>query len=146
MPPATIPFLSTMNELSVAAAAQILEPYSCRESKLPTSTAEREELKSALLRVAADSDYQILGICADNYPEGKAALDAYRQALGYTEELAIPTVDVTGAIYLKFNPRSPRLHIDRYEGTHRGVLVSCQSATEDRFDRTVGHLPLDLFN
>jgi hypothetical protein len=134
-----------MAELTVIAAEQILQPYNCTEPKLPASTAEAQSLRSALLTLAAASDYQILGICADNLDQGLRALRSYRQALGYTEPVELPTGELDLPVYLKFNPQNNRCYLDRYVGTHRGVLVSCQSFTEDGFNQTIGHLPLDLF-
>jgi hypothetical protein len=131
--------------LTIAAAEQILQPYNCTEPKLPESIEEKLSLRSAILTVADASDYQILGICADNLRQGLMALTSYRQALGYTESVELPTEEINDPIYLKFNPQNNRCYLDRYVGSHRGVLVSCQSFTEDGFNQTIGHLPLDLF-
>ncbi len=138
--------MSSLTELTVAAADRVLQPYNCTEPKIPASLEERQLLRSALLTVARACDYQILGICADNFAQGWNALESYRHALGYREPLELPTTEeLSVPVYIKFNPQHYRCHIDRYVGNHRGVLVSCQSFIADGYNQTIGHLPLDLF-
>ncbi|HTL88529.1 MAG TPA: DUF1824 family protein [Leptolyngbya sp.] len=99
-------------------------------------------IREAVLTVAKLSDYQILGICAETAEEGLRSLSQYLDALGYK----MPELQtIPGVIYLKFNPRTGRSHIEPYVGKHRGVLVSCQAAYDDEVNETFGHLPLDLF-
>lgn len=106
--------------------------------------ADRAQIRTALAQVTQQSDYQILGICADTLDDAKHALQTYATALGYN-----PPIDslqpVEGPVYLKFNPRSGLCYADSYTGDHRGVLVSCQSAYEDGLNQMYGHLPLDVF-
>ncbi len=105
---------------------------------------DREQLQQALLQVANHSDYQMLGICADSFAQGRQALETYAAALGYTQ-IPIPE-PIDGPVYIKFNPRSGGCYVDSYVGSHRGVLVSCQSAEEPGINEMYGHLPLDLFS
>jgi Domain of unknown function (DUF1824) len=107
----------------------------------PPSTAT---LRSALALVREHSDYQILGICADSLAQGQQALASYLAALGYGDAPAVPAAE--GAVYIKYNPKLQRCHSDGYTGSHRGVLVSCQSAYDGDINETFGHLPLDLFD
>jgi hypothetical protein len=109
-------------------------------SNPPTSAT----LRSALALVREHSDYQIFGICADSIAQGQQALTRYLAALGYGDAPAIPAAE--GAVYIKYNPKLKRCHADGYQGHHRGVLVSCQSADDDDINETFGHLPLDLFD
>ncbi len=109
----------------------------------PPRATERARLQAALGVVAAHSDHQLLGICADSQDEGVTALMAYAHALGYQPVVQIPTME--GAVYLKFNPLTGLVYGDRYSGSHRGVLVSCQSAEGGGVNDMYGHLPLDLF-
>jgi hypothetical protein len=131
-------------EPRIAAAWQVLAPYSLPEQKLPASSTERDSLRSALLLFAASSDYQILGICAETIDLATTTLESYRLALGYPP-ISMPTTDIVGPIYLKFNSQTARCYLDRYHGDHRGVLVACQSFAAEGLNEMVGHLPLDLF-
>ncbi|NDJ19484.1 DUF1824 family protein [Myxacorys almedinensis] len=120
-----------------------LQQLTCLDPASPQS-ATYALLREALLLVASLSDYQILGICADTAAQGVRSLHAYAKALGYD---AIPVMEaVPGAIYIKYNPARNLAYLNPYPGTHRGVLVSCQSAYADGVNDTFGHLPLDLFD
>jgi Domain of unknown function (DUF1824) len=101
-------------------------------------------LRQALLVVVEHSDYQMLGICADDLEQGRRALETYAQALGYQPnfEGLTPT---EGAVYIKFNGKSNACYVAPYAETYRGVLVSCQSSEADGVNDMYGHLPLDLF-
>jgi hypothetical protein len=105
---------------------------------------DRPKVRQALLQVASESDYQMLGVCADTLAQGIRALAAYGQALGYAPNLKLEPVE--GAVYIKFNPNSAQCYASPYEGEHRGVLVSCQSTEETDVNEMYGHLPLDLFD
>lgn len=137
--------MSTPNSthLTVEEAQQLLKPFNCIEGKTVNSEAEKAQIRQALLVLAEHSDYQILGICADTVAQGLSALKSYAQALGYEPNLELEPVE--GSVYIKFNPKSGLCYLDSYTGTHRGVLVSCQSAYEGRINEMYGHLPLDLF-
>ncbi len=138
--------MSTQNSapLTVHQAQKLLQPFNCVESQSVNSESEKVLLRQALLLLAEHSDYQILGICADTTTQGLFALKHYAQALGYQPPLDLEPID--GPVYIKFNPQSGMSYLDSYTGTHRGVLVSCQSAYEDGVNDMYGHLPLDLFD
>jgi hypothetical protein len=137
--------MSTQNSttLTVQEAQQLLLPFNCIENKSVNSESEKAVLRQALLLLTEHSDYQILGICADTTAQGLSALKSYAEALGYQPPLDLEPID--GSVYIKFNPKSSMCYLDSYTGTHRGVLVSCQSAYEDGINEMYGHLPLDLF-
>jgi Domain of unknown function (DUF1824) len=105
---------------------------------------DRPKIRQALLQVASESDYQMLGVCADTLEQGLRALAAYGHALGYEPNLSLEPLE--GSVYIKFNPNSAQCYGSPYEGEHRGVLVSCQSAEETDVNEMYGHLPLDLFD
>lgn len=128
--------------LTVEAAQDVLKHFLCVD-RSPESTPEDALVREALLLVAAHSDYQILGICADTIAQATIALKTYLTALGYEATPEVPALE--GSVYVKFNPKSDRCHAAPYTGTHRGVLVSCQSAYDGDVNETFGHLPLDLF-
>jgi Domain of unknown function (DUF1824) len=104
---------------------------------------DRTSIRQALLQVASQSDYQMLGVCADTLEQGIRALAGYAEALGYRPNLGLEAIE--GAVYIKFNPTSAQCYATSYDGEHRGVLVSCQSAEEEDINEMYGHLPLDLF-
>jgi Domain of unknown function (DUF1824) len=113
---------------------------------------DRPKVRQALLQVASESDYQMLGVCADTLAQGMRALAGYGRALGYSPNLSLETVEGAGegAVYIKFNPNSAQdsgqCYASPYDGEHRGVLISCQSAEETDVNEMYGHLPLDLFD
>jgi hypothetical protein len=133
----TIP---SSTQMTLADAQTVLKQFDCGSPA--ARSIEPDILRQALLLVAQHSDYQILGICADDAPQGRLALDTYAQALGYEPQAFTP---VEGPVYIKFNPKSGLCYADSYSGNHRGVLVSCQSAYEWGVNATYGYLPLALF-
>ena len=129
--------------LTVQEAQQLLKPFNCIENKSVNSESEKALLRQALLLLTEHSDYQILGICADTAAQGLSALKSYAEAFGYQPPGNLEPID--GSVYIKFNPNTSLCYLDSYTGSHRGVLVSCQSAYEDGINEMYGHLPLDLF-
>lgn len=125
-------------------AHTLLKRFDCLSQSAFNPT-ERKQLQQALFYVAQQSDYQIIGVCATSFEQGKHALAAYAEALGYAPPLT-DLQPIAGAVYLKFNPKSGLCYVDTYQGEHRGVLVSCQSAYETGLNAMYGHLPLDLFD
>ncbi|NJO78050.1 MAG: DUF1824 family protein [Cyanobacteria bacterium RM1_2_2] len=126
---------------SVEQASHYLRQVDCLNPQ--TANVDRSLLRQALLLVVQASDYQIFGICADTLTQGIQALESYATALNYAPTLDLPTIEE--AVYIKFNPKSGLCYASLYSGNHRGVLVSCQSATEAGINEMFGHLPLDLF-
>ncbi len=131
---------------TLAEARKILEEYSCIEIKTADSPEEKARLRSALLQITAEADWENLGVCAKNTEEGFTVLASYVKGLGY-----IPNFDPkeipegNEPVYIKFNTQKLSYFQDSYTGDYRGVLVSCQSE-EDSIAGTYGHLPLDLFS
>ncbi|MEM9215500.1 MAG: DUF1824 family protein [Cyanobacteria bacterium P01_F01_bin.150] len=128
---------------SVDAAHKLLISFDCAnprdEDQISTSS-----LREALLILNRHSDYHILGICAENIAQGFNTFLQYGQALGDgLEEMACPEHD--GPVYIKYNTKTGLFHVDAYIGSHRGVLVSFQSAYEHGVNDLYGHFPLDLF-
>jgi hypothetical protein len=115
---------------------------------LTTATPEQREIILAALAVLmAATDYQLIGICADDRSSGLVAVHSYAAHFGYEIEpqLVAALPEIKGAVYLKFNPRSNRLHLDTYQGDYRGGLVSFQSDLAEGYSGTHGHFPIDLF-
>ncbi len=137
--------MSTQNStnLTIQAAQKLLKPFNSLESKSINSQSEKTQIRQALLLLSKNSDYQILGICADTTAQGLLALTTYATALGYKPNGNLATVE--GAIYLKFNPNTGLCYLESYTGAHRGVLVSFQSSEVGDINDMYGHFPLDLF-
>ncbi|MEB3295704.1 MAG: DUF1824 family protein [Synechococcales bacterium] len=125
------------------AALTLLQKFICIENLTPEAIPDYATIQTALAVVAEASDYQILGICADNWQQGQLALYSYLTALDYDDRPEIPPV--SGSLYIKYNPRLRSCHAEPYDGQHRGVLVACISAYDEGVNETFGHLPLDLF-
>lgn len=134
---------SNYQSLSVNEAQRLLKQFDCI-NPLSTDIASPDALRHALLLVARQADYHMIGVCADTLEQGVQSLIHYGQALGYA--IAPPAEAIEGPVYLKFNPKSGSCYADSYTGQHRGVLVSCQSAYETGINDMFGHLPLDLFS
>jgi hypothetical protein len=130
--------------LSLDTALPLLRLFVCVDRLADHELPDNDRVRQAVLLVREHSDYQIFGICADSQEQAIAALHSYLQALDYPEQpQLIGTID--GPVYLKFNPKTGRSHLDTYIGEHRGVLLSCQSAYDGDVNETFGHLPLDLW-
>ena len=145
-PPVISKFMSTENStnLTLQKAQELLQPFNCLETQPVLSEPQKAQIRQALLLLAENSDYQILGICADTTDQGLSALKTYAEALGYQPNLNLTPIE--DSVYIKFNGNTGLCYIDSYIGEHRGVLVSCQSSFEGGINEMYGHLPLDLFD
>jgi Domain of unknown function (DUF1824) len=134
--------MSYSTPLDLETAHRILKQFSPLKpgSEEPV---DRDAIQQALLLAASQSDYQMLGVCADTLEQGLQALEDYAKALSYSPDLNLEPVE--GSVYIKFNPNSAKCYASPYDGEHRGVLVSCQSADDTDINEMYGHLPLDLF-
>ncbi|EKQ70996.1 protein of unknown function DUF1824 [Leptolyngbyaceae cyanobacterium JSC-12] len=130
--------------LTLDAAQKLLRQFICIERIPPEQQPDKATIQQAVMLVRDHSDYQILGICADTANDAIATLHAYLTAFGFSEFPQPSSIE--GAVYLKFNPKTGLCYLEPYDGTHRGVLISCQSAYEGDINATFGHLPLDLFS
>ena len=134
-----------MSSQTVEHALSVLREYSCMQQKTPTSEAEKQQLREALLLITSLSESENLGICADNTTVGFTVLLSYLTALGYQANFDIASISTSkDPVYIKFNAQKMSHFVDAYKGEYRGVLVSCQ-AEDEAIAGTYGHLPLDLF-
>jgi Domain of unknown function (DUF1824) len=124
----------------------LIEPklVAARSLLLGYETSTPAEIRQALLTLLPAIEQIMLGICASSWAEGILALEQYCQALNLP--VLLPTPELTGSIYIKFNPRLPNCYASVYDGTERGVLVAAQSADLTGLNEMFGHLPLDLFS
>jgi hypothetical protein len=128
-----------LTDPQIIAARSLLVGYE-KSTITPTPAATRQ----ALLTLLPAIDYLMLGICASSWAEGMLALEQYSQALDLP--LILPTPELTGAVYIKFNPRLPNCYASAYQETYRGVLIAAQSEDLTKLNEMFGHLPLDLFS
>ena len=107
--------------------------------------AQQETVREGLLWLNENSEYQTIGICADNLAEAEAALKSYVAAISQPIQVDIPSQD--GAVFLKFNTLKNAWYIDGYSGDSRGVLVTYHTSEpeEDDVNGTYGPFPLNLF-
>jgi hypothetical protein len=138
----------------VRAAIELLQQFTIIDTAMDASTLgssikdlpaqlSRESIYEALTLVLDGSEYQLIGICAENYAEGTLALQQYLAAFGY--EIEPKVTDPGQPIYIKYNSKTEGCYSKPYDGDHRGVIISCQSSYDDEMNETFGHLPLDLF-
>ena len=138
----------------VRAAIELLQRFTVIDTALDASTLassveklpaelSQESIYEALTLVLDGSEYQLIGICAENYAEGALALQQYLAAFGY--EVTPTFRDPGQPIYIKYNSKTEACYSKPYDGDHRGVIVSCQSSYDEEVNETFGHLPLDLF-
>lgn len=135
---------SQSSTLTLEAAQTLLRKFTCLDRIPPDQIPNLQDVREALLMVREHSDYQIFGICAETADEAITSLHRYLKALHYSQVPVPEPMD--GVVYLKFNPKTGYCHLDSYVGSHRGVLVSCQSAYDGDVNETFGHLPLDLWH
>ena len=143
--------IQSENNLTIKEALKILGEYSCIQIKTVDSEGDKKQLQQALLLITSLSEYENLGVCADNAIQGFGALQSYLKALGYEGEGCcdsdlIPKSEENKPVYIKFSTQRMSYFLDSYTGEYRGVLVSCQSEENDAIVGTYGHLPLDLFS
>ena len=140
---------------TLKAHRKALAPFSCDQVPRPLSEDEQASVRETLRLFNELSDYQTLGICADDLPSAVQALKTYATALGCPElNLDLgdgpsgPVSDHrTGPVYLKFNTLKGAWYLDDYSGPSRGVLVSYHASEleVDLVNGTYGPFPLDLF-
>ncbi|MEM7554208.1 MAG: DUF1824 family protein [Cyanobacteria bacterium P01_A01_bin.84] len=130
-------------KITLQEAKKILNKFNCVDVAPPVKSIDKVIVSQALILLAQLSDYQILGICADTAEQGILAMKTYSHAFGYEAPDNLPLME--GSVYIKLNGKNGVCHIDSYLGHHRGVLVSCQSHSQDGINEMYGHLPLDLF-
>lgn len=142
------------SSLQVRAAIELLQQFTIIDTATEGSTLvssvknlpaelSRELVYEALTLVLDGSEYQLIGICAENYAEGALALQQYLAAFDYEIEPSFS--DPGQPIYIKYNSKTEACYSKPYDGDHRGVIISCQSSYDDDVNETFGHLPLDLF-
>ena len=139
--------MSTEKEtnLTVEEALKILRAYSCTQIKTPSSQAEKEQLQQAVILIVSLSEWENLGVCADNAKVGFATLASYLKALGYEADFDSTSIPASeDPVYIKFSTQKMSHFLDSYSGEYRGILISCQ-AEDEAIAGTYGHLPLDLF-
>ena len=90
--------------LTLGLALKIVKSYDCAQVTNSELSIELEQLRNSLLLVTRLSSSQNLGICADNFQQGFAALTSYLGAFGYQNNLEQENVSISSKpVYLKFS-------------------------------------------
>ena len=132
------------NILTIADAERILWELSDLDPETATSE-RRSQIREALDYLTKQADYHIFGICADTTQVALQSLQSYAAHFCYELPENNDLNAIADGVYLKYNPRSRRYHLDNYKGTYRGVLLSFHTDFTDGYSGTHGHFPLDLF-
>ncbi|NEP46185.1 MAG: DUF1824 family protein, partial [Okeania sp. SIO2H7] len=111
--------------MTVAQAHTLLKSFDC-VNPINDTDLSPQTLQDALFVLNSHADYHIFRICADTIAQGMATLEQYARALG--DDLDVVTPDWDGPVYIKYNTKTGLFHVDTYVGSHRGILVSFQSA------------------
>ncbi len=141
--------MSANSPEAIAAELQAIRQQLIKVSLVHTpadlSAEQRQAVRSSLLWLNEQSEYQTLGICADTAGEAEAALKGYVAALSQPIQADIPAQE--GAVFLKFNTLKNAWYLDGYGGESRGVLVTFHTSEPelDGVNGTYGPFPLDLF-
>ncbi|MEM9273502.1 MAG: DUF1824 family protein [Cyanobacteria bacterium P01_F01_bin.143] len=138
---------SSPNSLTIQEAVKFLRRYGCNQDTQNNTTQDYPLLRQALLLIVKESEWENLGICADNPTQGLATVKNYLSAIGYQDSLTfeIPEDTADEPVYIKFNTQKMSFYLDSYSGNSRGVLVAIQGEDE-RVLGTYGYFPLDLFD
>ena len=129
--------------LTIAEAVKLLKVYSYSTDNQDNSPQKLKQLRKALLLVAQESEWENIGICADNLTRGLEALESYLKALGYSYD-SQQHPESAEPVYIKFNTRKMNYYVNSYTGNSRGVLVAMQGS-EEAVLGTYGYFPLNLF-
>ena len=133
--------------LTIPEAQTLLKGFICNEVIPEITQEEQVKIQQALLLLTRESEYQMIGICADSMAQALTTLTHYLKSFQYSinvEENALDAME--GAVYLKFNGRTKGFYVSPYYDQYRGVLISFQSTEENGINGVYGHFPLDLFN
>ncbi|PNW57929.1 UNVERIFIED_CONTAM: hypothetical protein BEN50_06875, partial [Euhalothece sp. KZN 001] len=131
--------------MEITQARKLLDQFSCTEQKSVETQEQKQELQTAIQDIVKESEWENLGVCAENTQQAISALKTYLMAFGYVlNQVDFNQVDqLKTPVYIKFSTKQMGFYQDNYTGDYRGVLVSCQ-AEDDLIAGVYGHLPLDL--
>lgn len=106
-------------------------------------------LRAAVISLAAKSPTFTFGICAPTQAQGIQALKEWTASLGLPKgrlhgmDVKGVAVEMTGAVFVKYNSNTGNAEISSYFGAFTGVLAS--PMLPDGEFRQYGYLPLALF-
>lgn len=135
--------MAESNSITIAEAVKLLKVYSYSTDNKDNTPQTLEKLRKTLLLVAQESEWENIGICADNLTQGLNALASYLKALGYRYD-SQQHPESEEPVYIKFNTRKMNYYVNSYTGSSRGVLVAMQGS-EEAILGTYGYFPLNLF-
>lgn len=134
--------------VDIVEAVKLLKIYGFSLKNRDNSPSATQQLREAILLVAQESEWENIGICADNPTQGLNALSLYLKALGYQDNNFPKDYSsqeyANKPVYIKFNTRTMKYYVDSYFGDSRGVLIAMQGDDETIIG-TYGYFPLNLF-
>jgi len=123
----------------------MIEPELAQQILVNPELAPPEQVREALLLLTKNADFKLIGVCAETLEQAVPALYSYCRALGYPDvTVTFEPIEKPG-VFVKFNPKTWTCYAAPYEGTERGVIVSCFSPYTGSNNETYGNVPLDLF-
>jgi len=128
----------------LVALRQRLNQFSALTTPPPLSSAAAKQLRADLGLLNRLSDYQTLGICADDLEQARHAMAQYLGLLGVNANLTLP--DQAGSVYLKFNTLKGTWYLDGYSGQSRGVIITFHGSDPEAMavSGTYGPFPFQL--
>ena len=142
--PISLHMTSPPSPQDLMALRQRLNQFSALITPPALSSAAAEQLRADLNLLNHLSDYQTLGICADDLEQAHSAMAQYLALLGVNAKLALP--DQAGAVYLKFNTLKGTWYLDGYNGQSRGVIITFHGSDPEAMTviGTYGPFPVQL--
>ena len=135
------------SDLKLVDAVKFLKLYGLQPEYHSNSSEETKQLQQAILLIAQESEWENIGVCANNLKQGLEALASYLKALGYSYSFSKTEFlqnETDKPVYIKFNTRQMKYYTESYTGSSRGVLIAMQGNNEMILG-TYGYFPLDLF-
>ncbi|MBU6229766.1 MAG: DUF1824 family protein [Cyanobacteria bacterium REEB459] len=128
----------------LVALRQRLNQFSALTTPPPLSSESVQQLRADLGLLNRLSDYQTLGICADDLEQARRAIAQYLGLLGVNATLTLP--EQAGAVYLKFNTLKGTWYLDGYSGQSRGVIITFHGSDPEAMAviGTYGPFPFQL--
>jgi hypothetical protein len=142
-PPAEDLAEGLVEDLAVDSAQTLLKTYDCTRDPV-IAMSGREQIRRALRQVTRLADYLTVGVCAATADQGFTTLESYLQALGY--DVSLERHGKQEPVFIKYNTRNHFCYLEDYSVSYRGVMITCHSDREDRYNATYGHFPLDLWH
>ena len=92
------------------------------------------------------AEWLTIGIMSPNLIKGIDTVRKIEKTFKYNEMKCITLPSSNGPIYLKANQNTGEIHARIEYGLGEGILISCHNYDNSLNTKTIGPLPLDIFN